>query len=577
MKRILIVAFVLLGLLVAQRAMACTNFLVTKGASADGSTMISYAADSHYLYGELYFWPAANYPKGALYKIYEWDTGKYLGEMPQVEHTYSVVGNMNEHQLAIGETTYTGREELYDSLGLVDYGTLIYVTLQRAKTAREAIKVMADLLATYGYASTGESLSIADPNEVWVMELIGKGCDPQVSRDGKTVTNRRKGAVWVARRIPDGYVCAHANQARITTFPLANGKESITDKQMDRIFNPEVECIYSHDVIQFARDMKYFKGKDAEFSFSDTYNPLDFGGARFCEVRVWSFFNTVAGGMDKYLDYAKGWNLANRMPLWIKPDRKLTAHDVMDAMRDHLEGTELDMTKDLGAGPSACPYRWRPMTWDYEGKPYLHERATATQQTGFVFVSQSRNWLPDPVGGILWFGVDDAASTVFTPMYCGILKVPHAFEQGNGSLLKYSETSAFWLFNKVTNFTYLRYDLMHADVRKKQLELENSFFRLTSSIDQQAAEMYKTNPQQARGYLTDFSLLSADRVMYEWNRLFEFLLLKYIDGNVKQEENGVFKHSEHSPDVPAKVSNPQMPDWFKKLLIETTGDKLERK
>lgn len=576
MRRLLFVSLLMLGLLTATGALACTNFLVTKGASADGSTMISYSADSHYLYGELYFWPAAKYPKGAMHKVYEWDTGKYLGEIDQVEQTYRVVGNMNEHQLAIAETTYGGREELHDSLGIVDYGTLIYVTLQRAKTAREAIKVMAELMSTYGYASSGESLSIADPNEVWVMELIGKGTDPQVGKDGK-VANRRKGAVWVARLVPDGYVCAHANQARITTFPLADGKTSITDKQMKKIFDPKVETIYSHDVISFAREMKYFNGKDAEFSFSDTYAPVDFGAARFCEVRVWAFFNVITQGMDKYLDYAKGWNLSNRMPLWVKPDRKLTLRDMMDGMRDHLEGTELDMRKDLGAGPSGLPYRWRPMTWEHNGKKYLHERATATQQTGFVFVSQSRSWLPDPVGGILWFGVDDADATVFTPMYCGIEKVPHAFEQGNGTLLEYSNTSAFWLFNKVTNFTYLRYDYMHADLRKEQLRLENSFLESTKEVDKRASELYASNRQEMRDYLTNYSIQATETVMKDWEKLFEFLLLKYIDGNIKQEKDGVFIPSEHSKDVPARVHNPQMPDWFKELLIRETGDKLEQR
>ena len=564
-----------LGLLLgANQAEACTNFLITKGASADGSTMITYAADSHLLYGELYFWPAAKYPKGALYKVYEWDTGKYLGEIPQVESTYSVVGNMNEHQLAIGETTYGGRHELADSTGIMDYGTLIYVALQRAKTAREAIRVITDLMREYGYASSGESFSISDPNEVWILELIGKGTKLGVDKKTKQPVNLRKGAVWVARLVPDGYVCGHANQARITTFPLANGKTSITDKQINKLNDPKVTTVYSHDVISFAREMNYFKGKDAEFSFSDTYAPVDFGAARFCEVRVWSFFRTLVPGlMDEYLDYAMGKNLTHRMPLWVKPDHKLTVHEVMDAMRDHLEDTPLDMRKDPGAGMSACPYRWRPMVWEYKGKKYVNERATATQQTGFVFVAQSRSWLPDPVGGILWFGVDDAASTVFTPMYCGLQKVHPSYAVGNGDMLTYSSTAAFWKFNKVTNYCYLRYDLMHPDLRKEQLRLENQYLEGTKEIDKKAAELYKTDPEKARQMVSDYSYQMAENTMNAWDKLYEFLLVKYIDGNVKQEKNGVFLRSKDSERIPAKPSNPDFPDWWKEEVIRATGDR----
>jgi len=364
------------------RSDACTNFLVTKGASADGSTMITYAADSHVLYGELYYRPAATWPAGSMLDIREWDTGRYLGKIPQAPFTYSVVGNMNEHQLAIGETTYGGRSELHNPDGIMDYGSLIYVTLQRAKTAREAIKVMVDLCEKYGYYSSGESLSIADAKEVWILEIIGKGPG-------------RKGILYVARRVPDGYVSAHANQARITTFPL----------------NDPENCVYASDVITFAREKGWFSGKDQDFSFRDTYAPLDFGGLRGCEARVWAFFNLVATGMDSYLDYAMGYDATNPMPLWIKPDRKLTAQDLMAYMGDHYEGTPMDMTRDAGAGPFACPYRWRPMYFEVEGERYLNERAIATQQTGFSFVTQSRSWLPDPVGGIFWFGVDDAATT----------------------------------------------------------------------------------------------------------------------------------------------------------------------
>ncbi|MFW6277614.1 MAG: dipeptidase, partial [Prolixibacteraceae bacterium] len=402
----------------------CTNFLITRGASVDGSTMVTYAADSHSLYGELYYQPAQEHPEGAMREIYEWDTGKYLGKIPQPRHTYSVVGNMNEFQLAISETTFGGRKELSGQEGaIMDYGSLIYVTLQRAKTAREAIQVMAGLVEKYGYYSSGESFSIADPEEVWFMELIGKG-------EGE------KGAVWVALKVPDGYISGHANQARITTFPK----------------NDPENCLYSEDVISFARDKGWYEGSDDDFSFSDVYAPVDFGGARFCEARVWSGFNRVAQGMDKYLDYAKG-NIehagpnnfaSNRMPLWVKPDKKLSVRDVQNLMRDHYEGTELDMTQDAGAGPFEMPYRFGKLTWEVDSVEYCNERPISTRQTGFSFVSQSRNWLPDPIGGILWFGVDDTYVTCYVPMYCGITEIPECFEEGNGDLLTYSETSAFW-------------------------------------------------------------------------------------------------------------------------------------
>lgn len=364
----LFLMMVLIGSGLTQSRASCTNFLVTKGASTDGSTMISFAADSHVLYGELYYRPAADHKEGSMIDIYEWDTGEYLGKIPQVSHTYSVVGNINEHQVAIGETTYGGREELRDTTGIIDYGSLMYITLQRAKSAREAIKIMTQLVDKHGYYSSGESFSIADEDEVWILEMIGKG-------------GKEKGAVWVARKIPDGYVSAHANQARITTFPM---------QEENNWFDESQTTFHSPDVIEFAREMGYFEGKDEDFSFSDTYAPVSFGGARFCEIRVWSFFKDFKSGMQKYKEYAKG-NIkhgkhdyaTNRMPLWIKPDEKLSVHDVMNSMRDHLESTELDMRKDVGAGPFNRPYRWRPLRWEVEDETYFNERATATQQTGF--------------------------------------------------------------------------------------------------------------------------------------------------------------------------------------------------
>lgn len=560
-------------MLLSPKAQACTNFLVTKGASVDGSTMITYAADSHYLYGELYFWPAAKHAAGTMLKVYEWDTGKFLGEIPQVAETYRVVGNMNEFQLAIGETTYGGRRELVDTTGLIDYGSLIYITLQRAKNAREAIKIMAELVETYGYYSSGESFSIADPNEVWIMELIGKGTDLKTERRTKNVYNANKGAVWVAKLIPDGYVSAHANHARITTFPKEDGKTSISSKNLDKIFDKDVKVVYAHDVVDFARSKGYYSGDGSDFSFSDTYAPLDFGSARFCEMRVWSFFKDIDKSMWSHFEYAKGHDMANRMPLWIKPENKLSAQDLMNFMRDHLEGTELDMRKDPGAGPHGLPYRWRPLTWEYEGKTYINERATATQQTGFSFVTQSRSWLPDPVGGILWFSVDDAATTVYTPIYCGSTRTPETFAVGNGDIHTYSADAAFWVFNKVANFAYLRYDVMSADIRKVQQQLENHYTTMTPAIDKTAKKLYEEDPELALEFLTTYSVNTANALVARWQRMFEFLLIKYIDGNIKQEEDGVFKWNKYGG-APARIGNPQYPDWWKKQVIEATGDKL---
>jgi len=411
MKKFFLAALVLIfwQFLLPFSAQTCTNYLITKGASQDGSTMITYAADSHELYGELYYAPAADHLPGAMLDIYEWDTGKFLGRIKQVAHTYAVVGNMNEHQVSIGETTWGGREELKDPKAILDYGSLMYIALQRARTAREAIQVITDLVAEYGYYSSGESFSIADPNEVWILEIISKGPN-------------NKGAVWVARKVPDGYICAHANQARIRQFPL-NDKEN---------------CLYAPDVITFAREKGYFKGQDKDFSFADAYAPLDYSALRFCEARVWSMFRRAAPSLNLPIDYVKGVKGAEPLPLWIKPDKKLSVHDVMELMRDHFEGTEFDMTKDVGAGPFRLPYRWRPLTWKVDTVTYCNERAVSTQQTGFSFVAQARSWLPNPIGGVLWFGVDDTYSTVYVPMYCGIKQVPHSFAVGTGSFDQFS-------------------------------------------------------------------------------------------------------------------------------------------
>ena len=534
------------ALLSGMEAMACTGLLVGKKASVDGSVMISYAADSHSLYGELYRWPAADWAPGTMLDIVEWDTGKPLGQIPQVAHTYSVVGNMNEHQLAITESTFGGRHELVDTTGIMDYGSLIYVTLQRAKTAREAIQVMTDLVKEYGYYSGGESFSIADKNEAWIMEMVGKGVG-------------NKGAIWVAIRIPDDCIAAHANQSRIQQIP----------------FDDKENCLYSPDVVSFAREKGYFKGKDNEFSFAKAYCPYDFGALRGCEARVWSFFRNYDKTMDKYADFIKGDPSKEPMPLYIKPDRKLSVQDVQAAMRDHYEGTDLDMTKDEGAGPYKVPYRWRPMTFKVDGQEYTNERAIATQQTGFVIVPQMRNWLPDEIGGILWFGVDDADMAVFNPIYCSVYDAPECYRVGNGDLLNFSWTSAFWMHNWVANMAYHKYSFMIEDIRKVQQELENGYQQTIPAIDEAAKKLYAESPEEARKFLTWFSTTTADEATARWKKLGEYLIVKYIDGNVKKEENGQFKRNAYG--LPAYPDFPGYDENYYRSIVRSAGERLKVK
>ncbi len=513
---------------------ACTNFLISKGATKDGSTMITYAADSHELYGELYFTPAAHHTPGSMLDIFEWDTGRFLGQIRQVEWTYAVVGNMNEYQVSIGETTWGGRADLQNSEGILDYGSLMYIALQRAKTAREAIQVITDLMAEYGYVSSGESFSVGDPNEVWIFEIIGKG-------PGK------KGAVWVARRVPDGYICGHANQARIRQFPLNDAKN----------------CLYAKDLISLAREKGYFTGKDSDFSFADAFAPADFGALRFCEARVWSMFRRAAPSQALSSDYVSGNKNAEPLPLWIKPDQKLGVHDVMELMRDHFEGSAFDMTQDAGAGPFHCPYRWRPLTWEVDSVQYFNERATSTQQTGFSFIAQARSGLPSPIGGILWFSVDDTYSTVYVPMYCGITRVPGSFAAGNGSFHEFTWDSAFWVFNFVSNFCYLRYSDMIQDVRKLQQDIEGRFLADQPSVEQAALALHAVSPQQARDYLTTYSVRAGDETVARWRKLGERLIVKYMDGNVKNELGAVT-----FPGYPQK--------WYR-IIAKDSGDRLRVK
>ena len=532
---------------IATPALACTNFIITRGASTDGSVMVTYAADSHALYGALYKHnPAAKY--NPMLAVYEWDSGKYLGDIPEAQKTYSTVGNMNEHSVIITETTFGGRSELRNPSGLIDYGSLIYITLQRATSAREAIDIIVELANTYGYYSGGESFSIADENEAWIMELIGKGKD-------------KKGIVWVARRVPDGYISAHANQARITTFPL-NDKEN---------------CLYAEDVITLAREKGYFSGKDEDFSFAGAYAPLDFSAMRACEARVWSFFRMFAEGMDKYEDYAMGYNAHNPMPLWVKPTNKISPKQVFDAMRDHYEGTKMDMTTDIGAGGHGLPYRWRPMNFEVDGKTYLNERAIATQQTAFWLCGQARK---DKVG-ILWFGMDDAATSCLTPIYCNTTEVPATMAEGNGSMLDYSDTSAFWIFNRVTNFAYLRYDLMSKDIRKVVDYWENTMLKEVETIDRQIAGL---SEKALKKQTTEYSNATAQKLFDAWTRLDKYLLLKYIDGNVKSENADVlsyviegktsdkhFVENGNGKKIPGKIQQPGYSEKWKRAVAADNG------
>ena len=563
---------------------ACTNVLVTKGASTDGSTMISYAADSHQLYGELYYAPAAVWNEGDMRQINEWDTGKFLGYIPQVARTYQRVGNMNEHQLIIAETTYGGRPELEGNNGIMDYGSLIYVALERAKTAREAIDIIVDLANTYGYYSSGESFSLADTEEVWVMDLIGKGKD-------------HKGIVWVARRVPDGYICSHANQARISTFPQ----------------NDPENCIFAPDVISFAREQGYFSGEDKDFSFCDAYAPLDFSGMRGCEARAWSAFNILCDGKftfeDEngnvvtkdaydYIDYAMGWDKTKRFPLFVKPSRKISVKDVADVMRDHYEGTPMDMTQDIGAGGNALPYRWRPMGFEHDGKEYMNERAIATQQTGFWFVGQSRGWLPDEIGGINWFGCDDAATSYLTPIYTSTTEIPECFRVGNGDMITYSPTSAFWMTNRVANACYKAYNIMFPTVDAAIDAWEAEMMEAVAKADEQALTLYKEADQKprkqirrndkcrkvvepytsVRDYLTKFSVDNAQKIFGKWVELEQLLLVKFIDGNVKaQNEDGTFVTNEHTDCIPAKITQPGYTAKWKEAVANDHGKVVEVK
>lgn len=549
------------ALLSSVQGLACTNVLVSRGASKDNSTLVSYAADSHWLYGELYFHKAAKHKAGSQLAIREWDTHRPLGSIAQVPYTYQTMGNMNEYGLIITETTWGGRECCINEDGIMDYGSLIYITLQRARNAREAIETIVSLANEYGYPSEGETFSIADSSEAWIMDLVGKG--------------EEKGIVWVARRVPDGYICAHANQARITRFPLQ-----------------DADCIYAPDVISFARSKGWYEGEDADFSFRDAYNPLDFGGARGCEARVWAAFNILGEGMfryqnedgelveesaEKYLPYAMGYELKGEMPLFILPAKPLGVKDIADVMRDHYEDTPMDMRTDAGAGGNACPYRWRPMYYEVDGKSYLNERAIATQQTGFWLVGQSRNGLPKEVAPLLWFGTDDAATSYLTPCYVNSTAVPDCFKEGNGDLLHYSDESAFWICNRVAQACYKMYNFMEPVVREQIDRFETE--QIEQAVPQMDAKLcklvQKKHNAQAIKQMTRFTCKTAQKQFENWCSLEELLLVKFIDGNVKaQNEDGSFKHSEYHEGTPDGLTQPGYTEKWKRSTVLDNGPEL---
>ena len=565
----------------------CTNVIVTRGASKDGSVLVSYAADSHHLYGELYYQPAMDWKPGSLLPVYDWDTNRYLGDIEQVEHTFQTVGNMNEYQLIITETTWGGRPELEDKNGGIDYGSLIYITLQRAKTAREAIDIIVELANEYGYASEGETFSIADKHEAWIMEIIGKGVNI------KNGVNTQKGIVWVAMRVPDGAICAHANQARIGQFPL----------------NDPDNCLYAPDVISFARRKGYFEGTDSEFSFKKAYCPIDFGTVRGCDARVWAAYNILTDGWFSfydekgnavtrdayaYLDYVLGNDLNGDLPLFVYPRKKAGVKEIADVMRDHFEGTPMDMTQDIGAGGNGLPYRWRPMEWEFDGKRYINERAIATQQTGFWMVGQARNYVPDVVGGILWFGTDDAATSYLTPIYTSITEVPDCFRQGNGDLLHYSPTSSFWINNHISNACYKMYNQMAPYVRTRADQFErDQIEHKTHSVDSMAVILYnqvaikmqkklssKGDVMVSRApfskvvkYVSDYSVKTAQAQFAAWQQLEVELLVKFMDGNVKpQNPDGSFIHSEYSEGMPEKIEHPEYTELWKETVVQEHGE-----
>ena len=526
-------------------AEACSNFIVGKKASVDGSVICSYSADDYGMFQYLCHYPAAKHAKGEMRKIFDWDSNKYYGEIPEAAETYNVIGNINEWQVTIGETTYGGREEMVDSTGIMDYGSLIYVALQRSKTAREAIKVMTTLANTYGYNSGGETFTICDPNEAWIMEMMGKGAGS-------------KGAVWVALRIPDDAICAHANQSRI-------GKFNMKDKK---------NVMYAKDVVSFARSKGWFKGKDADFSWKMAYAKPDFSGRRFCDARAWAMLNHFYD-MSPYLDWALGKNPdAQDMPLWVVPNKKVSVQDVENVMRDHYEGTPLSVAdgSDIGGGIWEMPYRPTPLMYKVDGKQYFNERPVSTQQSGFVFVSQMRSWLPREIGGVFWFANDDANMAAFTPVYCSMTERPECYNTPGVDAVHFSKKNAYWVCNMTSNMVYPRYSLMFPTLKEVRDSLDNSYFATQAGVEKKAQELYAQNPQAAVKYLNDYSVEKAQQMLARWNQLFEFMVVKYNDMIIKPtDKNGTFKKTPYG--LGATPVRPGYPEKFAKQLVKQSGDK----
>ena len=525
-------------------ANACTNFIVGKNASTDGSVICSYNADSYGMFQSLCHYPAGRHTKGEMLKIYDWDTNKYYGEIAQAEETYNVIGNINEWQVTIGETTFGGREEMVDSTGILDYGSLIYITLQRSKTAREAITVMTSLVEQYGYNSEGETFTICDPNEAWIMEMMGTGADRSLSKER---------TVWVAIRIPDDAICAHANQSRITTF-----------NQKDR-----QNVLFSKNVVQYARKRGWFEGKDADFSYNGAYAKPDFSGRRICEARVWSFFNHFSGEMNRYLPFAEGRvSDAEPMPLWIIPNRKLSVQDVQECMRDHFEGTPFSLDGDFGGGIWEMPYRPTPLYFEVDGKKYFNERPTSTQQTGFSYVSQMRSWLPREIGGVIWWGNDDGNMIAYTPVYCCTTVQPRCYNTPGADDLHFSMDNAFWVCNWVSNMVYPRYSAMFPSLKQVRDSLEQSYFRLQPEIERKAQSL---NGSERQKFLNDYTCQKADEMLSRWKELAFFLIVKYNDMAEKPDSNGVFLKGKYG--LGQTVKRPGYPDRFRRALIRQTGEK----
>ena len=541
MKKLTLLAALVLGF--ASYAQACTNFIVGKKASADGSVICSYNADDYGMFIGLCHFPAGTHAKGEMRKIVDWDTKEYHGEIPEAPVTYNVIGNINEYQVSIGETTYGGREEMVDTTGIIDYGSLIYIALQRSKTAREAIKVMTSLVEKYGYCSEGETFTICDPNEAWIMEMMGKGPGS-------------KGAVWVAVRIPDNAICAHANQSRIRQFMKVD-KGSV---------------LYSKDVVKFARSKGWYKGADKDFDWQDTYAKADFSGRRFCEARVWSFFRHFDKGFDRYLPWAEGKDPnAEQMPLWIVPDRKVSVQDVEACMRDHYEGTALSLDKDMGQGVWQMPYRPTPLMYKVDGKQYFNERPTSTQQTGFSYVAQLRSWLPREIGGVLWFGNDDGNMVAYTPIYCGNTVQPECYNTPGADAVTFSDKNAYWVCNWVSNMVYPRYSLMFPSLKNVRDSLEQRYFARQPEVEKEAQRLYEESPAKAVKYLNDYSNTEAQQMLARWKQLAYYLIVKYNDMAVKPEKNGKFERT--ATGIGATVKRPGFPEAVARELVKQTGDR----